>query len=224
MSAYILVGLGLAVLAWVTLLKAGAAQARISINVSGTGAPSVTSTNVYNANYNVVSNPTVLIGQPASLTTRTSGTAGSLTMTNTGHGIVTGQRVDLYWNGGQCYGATVGTVSGTTVPITNVNGGSALPTMGTAITVGPTASTPFNVVGNNMQTLYSFAPNGGYIVYNNGTTDVYASYLGAGEVDCWQPTDVRANPLATFTTTIVYMSTPYTVGNVVGQLAVAFTN
>jgi len=66
------------------------------------------------------------------LTTRSSGTAGTLTM-ESGHGITTSAKIDIYWDGGVAYKATVGTVSGTSVPFTLANG-DALPAAATAVT------------------------------------------------------------------------------------------
>jgi len=66
------------------------------------------------------------------LTTRTSDTAGTLTMAS-GHAITTGAKVDIYWSGGIAYNATVGTVAGDSVPFTLANG-DALPAAATAVT------------------------------------------------------------------------------------------
>ena len=59
--------------------------------------------------------PTVPAAKEATLTTRTNNTSGTLTMT-TGHGLVTGDRVDLYWDNpdgteGQAFGAVLGSVA-----------------------------------------------------------------------------------------------------------------
>jgi hypothetical protein len=66
------------------------------------------------------------------LSTRTDNTDGELTMT-TGHGITTGQIIDLYWTGGVRYGVVVGTVATNAVPISG-GAGDNLPTASTAIT------------------------------------------------------------------------------------------
>jgi hypothetical protein len=66
------------------------------------------------------------------LSTRTDNTDGELTMT-TGHGITTGQIIDLYWTGGVRYGVIVGTVATNAVPISG-GAGDNLPTASTAIT------------------------------------------------------------------------------------------
>lgn len=66
------------------------------------------------------------------LTTRTDSDTGTLTM-DSGHGIATGQRLDLYWALGSRLGMTVGTVSTNSVPIDGGQG-DALPNNNSAIT------------------------------------------------------------------------------------------
>ncbi|MBK9128182.1 MAG: hypothetical protein IPM13_10320 [Phycisphaerales bacterium] len=76
-------------------------------------------------------------GKRGTLTTRTSDTAGTLTM-ESGHGIATGNTIHVYWDGGKRIGVTVGTVSGTSVPISGGSGDNL-----------PDASTPMYVAYNN---------------------------------------------------------------------------
>lgn len=108
------------------------ATCTVSWNASGafSGVGAITATD----NAVVEAVPTsVPAAQPATLTARANNAAGTLTMTNSNHGIVTGQRLDLYWPNplspslpGQTFNVTAGTVSGTTVPITcNTTGLSA---------------------------------------------------------------------------------------------------
>ncbi len=71
------------------------------------------------------------------LSTRTSDTAGTLTL-SAGHGITTGQTIDIFWTDANgvlkcAYGATVGTVAGNEVPFTGA-AGEVLPAQDTAIT------------------------------------------------------------------------------------------
>ncbi len=155
----------------------------------------------------VLANPNVLAAQPAVLTTRTNNTSGSLTMTNSSHGIITGQRVDLYWTGGHCYGAIVGTVSGTTVPIASVIGGDNLPIATTVINVGICESSPFSFTGDNLTGLALSSPDtAGYIVVADGSNSLYAVYLPSGGVDFWNTGLTGTNPLAGDTPTKVFFS------------------
>lgn len=66
------------------------------------------------------------------LTTRTDNTSGTLTMSS-GHGIQTGDKIDIYWSGGKRYNVTVGTVSTNSVPISSGSGDN-LPTANTTLT------------------------------------------------------------------------------------------
>ena len=70
------------------------------------------------------------------LTTRTDANTGTVTMDSGSHTIETGDTVNVYWAGGERKGMTVGTVSGTTVPI---DGGSGddLPVADTEVYVSP---------------------------------------------------------------------------------------
>jgi hypothetical protein len=77
-------------------------------------------------------------GKTGTLTTRTDNETGTLTMSS-GHGITTGQFIDLYWATGIRRGITVGTVSVNSVPIGADNSGSGnnLPSASTAIVACP---------------------------------------------------------------------------------------
>ena len=66
------------------------------------------------------------------LSTRTDNNTGTLTL-GSGHGITDGQIIDIYWSGGVQRTATVGTVSGTSVPF-DLGIGDNLPIATTAIT------------------------------------------------------------------------------------------
>ena len=74
------------------------------------------------------------VGKAGTLTTRTDVNTGQITMASGGHGITTGANVDIYWDGGVQYNATVGTVVGTTVPFDGGEGDD-LPTNGTDVVV-----------------------------------------------------------------------------------------
>lgn len=73
-------------------------------------------------------------GKAGTLSTRTDDETGTLTL-GAGHGITTGQIIDLYWSGGARYGILVGTVAGVSVPIgaDDVGTGDVLPAQATAI-------------------------------------------------------------------------------------------
>lgn len=91
---------------------------------------------------------TLAASQAGSLTTRTSDTAGTITMTEADHTIATGNTIDVYWSGGVRYGVTVGTVSTTSVPISG-GSGDVLPAAATAVTVVVQASANLTIDGDN---------------------------------------------------------------------------
>jgi hypothetical protein len=198
--------------------------ASLSITVSLSGVVNKTSTATQTDSTSVTANPTVPAAQPAVLAVHTTNSTGSLTMTNSGHGIITGQRFDLYWSGGHCYGAVAGTVAGLTVPIVSVSGGDNLPAAATPVTVGIATSAPFNAVGANITAMALATSQNGYFVFADGGGDLFAAYVTAGFIDTWKTGDVRANPLVSGTPTKVWMSHDYVTGAVSDMVAVAITH
>ncbi len=91
----------------------------------------------------VSSDPTLAAAKVGQLTTRTSASVGTLTMAS-GHGIITGDRLDIYWTGGTRTGVTVGTVASLSVPFT-VGSGDDLPDNLTAVTAMVPSSEPFSL-------------------------------------------------------------------------------
>lgn len=153
------------------------------------------------------------------LTTRTDNETGTLTM-DTGHGITTGARLDLYWADGDGAGTpgsrrgiTVGTVSGNTVPIGADNSGSGdnLPLVNTAIT----AMIPHNeTVGLfDMSNALAWGASVSGLgederctislgEYDTAYTEGGAIVLGGddyGTVACWGDKNQGTNPLAAAT-------------------------
>ncbi len=117
------------------------ATATVTLSINGIGAIPSGQLSVSDDAIVTAAPSSILAAQPATLTTRTNSFSGTLTMTNSAHGIVTGQRVDLYWSGGQSFNVTVGSVSGTSVPFTGVQTGLSAPaTPTTASIVGGSLS------------------------------------------------------------------------------------
>ena len=100
-------------------------------------------------------NTSVAAAKTGVLTTRTDANTGSLTM-DTGHGITTGQRLDLYWTissvNYQRRGLTVGTVATNAVPIDG-GSGDVLPSTSQAITamVPELFTMPSNITEANVK-------------------------------------------------------------------------
>lgn len=213
-----------AVFGWMFLLQ-GLVTATISKSASGLPITFPNASFEVSGENAVIANPTVLAAQPGVLTTRSTDSTGSLTMTNAGHGIVTGQRVDLYWTGGKCYKAVVGTVSGTTVPIASVAGGDVLPAAASSISVGICNQVAFNVVGDDMEVLAFGAAANGYLVLETaGSAVELAQYQAANTGYLWTSSDGTTNPLATDTITKAFFSHDNTAASVTASGACAITN
>lgn len=147
----------------------------------------------------IASPASVPAAQPGVLTTRSGDAAGTLTMTNAGHGIVTGQRFDLYWTGGSCFGVIAGTVSGTSVPFTRVQGGDVLPAATTAIIVGICQSIAFDVTGDSISALacgHATAAVRSYFVFLETLSVLALAVLNqAGQVYVWDGTTKATGPV-----------------------------
>lgn len=132
----------------------------------------------------LVKDPTLAAAKGGTLTTRTSDTAGTLTMSS-GHGITDGQVIDIYWSTGQVTSATVGTVATNSVPFTGATG-PVLPAASTAVTVMVQQSEAFSFLDANLAGLFvgaggvacsaTFKKGDGTIV---GTVRVNAAASGA---------------------------------------------
>lgn len=147
----------------------------------------------------VASPETVLAAQPGTLSTRVSNTAGTLTMTNADHGIITGQRIDLYWEGGSCFGVIAGTVSGTSIPFTVVQGGKVLPAAATAIIVGIAKRVAFDVTGDNITALvcsHASAAVRSYFVFLETLSVLALAVLNeSGRIYAWDGTNRATGPV-----------------------------
>lgn len=157
-----------------------------------------------------------LAAAPASgtLTTRTSNTAGTLTL-QTGHGIITAARMDLYWIDAMTgltavrYGCTVGTVSGNSVPFT-VGAGTNLPAANFAVTaVVPTQET-FPAVYSALVGLFVTCVKPCQAIFLDGSNAVVAAILTQGSAlrdgYVWESTNGVTNPFGTSTVATVWMS------------------
>jgi hypothetical protein len=131
------------------------------------------------------------------LTTRTSDSAGELTM-DAGHGITTGARLDLYWAGGSRRGILVGTVSTNQVPLTTATGaGDVLPANLTDVTAMVPQEEEFLFTGNNAEAIAMFSQRKGIIVLaESDDTEIYAQVLTAGVGHTWEPTRDATVPTA----------------------------
>jgi len=91
---------------------------------------------------------TLLAADAGTLSTRTDADDGTITL-ETGHGIVTSDVVDLYWDGGAKYNNTIGTVSVNSVPFVGGTGDD-LPDEDSVISVSKRTAITFTDSGDNV--------------------------------------------------------------------------
>ncbi len=133
-------------------------------------------TRTITADGTTLKDPTLAAAKKGALTTRVSGTAGTLTM-DAGHGFLDGQRIDIFWAGGAAYGATIGTVATNSVPFTGA-AGDALPDDETAITAMVPQLEAFDVPSADLQSLLCGCLSPAYFVFlEDDDTPVKAIYV-----------------------------------------------
>lgn len=147
----------------------------------------------------VVKNPTLAAAKTGSLSTRSSNSAGTLTMAS-GHGITTGARLDLYWTKtdgtqGRRYGITVGTVATNSVPISG-GAGDNLPAQDTAITAMVPQLETFAVTASDMVGLFVGCGGPATAVFRQSDTTLVAAVAANGPTSAsvWESTDGATTP------------------------------
>jgi len=165
-----------------------------------------------------VRDPTIGAAKSGSLTTRTDNNTGVLTM-NTGHGITTGQRLDVYWSDGLRYGMTVGTVSVNSVPI-DLGGGDNLPVLNTAITAMVPQQEEFTVTAADLQFLAVTAPDRSSIVFADASdvTVKAVEVTDANNAYQWNSQFEATNPFGSTDVASVFISRATVTGT--GQVSV----
>lgn len=153
----------------------------------------------------LAADPTVPAAQAGTLTTRTSDTAGTVTL-GAGHGLVDGDHVDLYWSGGRRYNVTVGTVAGNAVPISG-GAGDNLPVQDAPLTVARQVQVaPGTFSGDALVAIGANCAQRGHLSFYDTTNLRHQLDLAAGEPWFWIAGSGPANPLAGFTITHVQAS------------------
>jgi hypothetical protein len=138
-------------------------------------------------------------GKAGTLSTRTDDNTGTATLAS-GHGILTGDVVDVYWSTGIRRGMTVGTVSGTSVPI-DLGAGDNLPAQATAIVVCKVTTLDVDLTGNSIIMAVATATRRASVsIQQNDGTVIKALDLGRsgndGEVWDWASDTDVTNPFA----------------------------
>lgn len=147
----------------------------------------------------ITQKPSVPAAKTGALTTRTDANTGTLTM-DTGHGITTGAKLSIFWNGGSRSNVTVGTVATNSVPF-DLGSGDDLPDDETPITAMVPVERTFAVAGDDIVALGSHSPVSGWVEYLDGSDAVLLGEqilpnLGGGKVWMEGVTHTGTNPLA----------------------------
>jgi len=175
----------------------------------------------YNVQTNVNSNAALqldescVVGNSGVLTTRTNNSVGEVTANSNAHTIVTSAVVDLYWTTGSRRGITVGTVSGTAIPLTNSGSGDNLPVVNSNVVVSTVSIVNTSIVGANVTGLVvdvAGAVDGMYSFLASGT-EVFGGRLNSGADYVWFTGSGVTNPVTGSTIDTVRFSTGGTTAN-----------
>jgi len=138
--------------------------------------------------------------QSGILTTRTSDTAGDITMDNPAHTVQTGDRVDLYWVEagvpGSARGGVVGTVAGDVVPVSGLTG-DILPAATTPITVAVPQELVTELAGSQVQGLAfsCLASKATFVVTGSDDIEDFSKILDANVAYVWFDGAGEDNPI-----------------------------
>lgn len=143
---------------------------------------------------------TLNTAKAGTLSTRTDNNTGTLTL-GSGHGITDGQIIDIYWSGGVQRTVTVGTVSGTSVPIDGGIGDN-LPIATTAITACVQKAVNLLIDGDNtdiiavvLETVDKTLRTAANVQFLDAASDVIAEIdLVANVPQVWDIEGGSANP------------------------------
>lgn len=165
---------------------------RVTISGDVAGAP-VTSVISRTASGAIRHSPSIAVvaANTGTLTTRTDGDTGTLTLL-TGHTMMQGDVVDLYWDGGSLIGTTIGVVSTNSVPFDGGTG--TLPVATTAITAAERTTLDTDFDGDLLEMLsFQCASPATIIVYDDEAaltvqlTATNSSYIWANDSGITNP-------------------------------------
>jgi hypothetical protein len=163
---------------------------------------------------------TLAAAKTGTLTTRTDDNTGELTL-ESGHGVTTGQRIDVYWSTGKRYGMTVGTVAALVVPIDG-GAGDNLPIATTAMTAQVPEEVAFSVVGNSLKALAAYATRRSMVTLADGSSNhlnVELDASGPDQIYTWTDQDGTTNPVSGDTLTKTFLSNGSSDGTSIVNLA-----
>lgn len=147
----------------------------------------------------------IAAGIAGTLTTRTSATAGVLTVAS-GHGITTSNIVSVHFDAGVAYNFTVSATTSTTITIAS-GAGTALPIATSAIVVSAQISNAVSIVGDNLIVLSVYSAKRSFVNFRSSApASLLLHQVTAGEGRIWvSGTDVT-NPLAGVTVATIHVS------------------
>lgn len=201
----------IAILLMFWCIMAGIVTVTYQLSISG-DTVSTTENSTITGGTSIKANPNLPKAYSGTLTTRTSGTAGVITAT--GHNVIVGQRVDVYWEvggvQGWAYGGIVSAIGATTVTFAGL-AGTALPVVDSAVTIAKAVVDVFECDGDEIQavTAYNNA-NDGIVVFASDAANLYAVLVEPGIPFHWKAGDDGANPLAGMDIKKVWQSTSKT--------------
>lgn len=174
---------------------------------------------------NVVNVPAA---QAGSLTTRSSDTAGQITVADSGHTITTGARLDLYWTvagvPGMRRGVVAGTVSGSVVPISG-GSGDVLPASSTTINVALPVQVGFNILGDDVVGIAAYSPVRGQVVLvEDSDVEALAILLAEKEAYIYNSDSAKVSPVDDAALVAAYLSHGDVVAARDVQLGILFNN
>lgn len=148
---------------------------------------------------NIIVSLTAPKAKSGTLTTRTSGTVGVITLA-TGHGIIGGDKVGLYWAGGQCDADVTGDTS-TTISITTIAGGDALPSAATVIIAGKIAESSIVMSTDDIKAFAIYAGGAGKVAIRSLSDPLLSRQFSAAGQYSWFTDSGITNPVTLSETT-----------------------
>lgn len=134
------------------------------------------------------------VAKTGTLTTRTDNTTGTLTMT-AGHGIITGDKIDIYWTGGSRRGVTVGTVATNSVPF-SLGAGDNLPGNNSPVTVMVQNSEVVAITGANVTAIAFYCDGKATLqLTTSGDVEILGTTVPAGGSYIWTLGSGVTNPV-----------------------------
>ena len=135
----------------------------------------------------------VSAGESGDLTTRTDADTGVVTLDDSGHAFVTGDKADVYWTAGCRRGMEV-TVTGNEITVDGGEGDD-LPSQDTEVTLCEPDELDITVDGDNVVGfVFQTAARGAFTLWDAGGLE-FSREVGAGCNYIWHNVDGTPNPI-----------------------------